>query len=526
MTVAYEPSASRAVGRSRAESALLGGAGLSLAPTEALLREGGDTRLALDPVSGWNRYGCHSLPRPGGPDFGSATASTVSSAGYAAADALRERLALADGREPRGATYARELDRVRDELKALCGLSDMDGLDVVFAASGTDLHLLVAELVAGPADAPTLCIDVEPEETGSGVPAALEGRHFSTWTALGSPVTAGAPVGAGGAAFAAVPARGPDGRLRAQADIEFELDDLIHRATSTGRKALLAVSDVSKTGLISPGLDVVLAMTRRFPRNLEVLIDACQFRLAPASLRAYLDLGFMVAITGSKFLAGPTFSAALLVPRAAAERLRGRLIRPGLRAYSARAEWPAGWAAHAALSEAANFGLLLRWEAALTELAAFRAIPEPDVQAFVARFAQAVRARLADHPVLEPLAGRAPDRSAIGAASGWDALPTIFPFLLRHAEGPHDGCLSLAATQDVYRDLMTGLAPVRLAQPVLCGERDGRPISALRLCNSARLIVDGAGDGGAGAQAVIDRALAALDSAADAARAMSRTGRV
>ena len=168
-----------------AESALLGGASLALPPTEALLRDGGDTRLALDPVSGCNRYGCAAMPLAGAPDFGSATASTVSPAGYAAADALRERLAQAEGREPRSATYARELDRVRGELTRLCGLEGMAGLDIVFAASGTDLHLLVAELVAGAADAPTLCIDIEPEETGSGVPAALQGRHFSGWTALG-----------------------------------------------------------------------------------------------------------------------------------------------------------------------------------------------------------------------------------------------------------------------------------------------------------------------------------------------------
>jgi len=526
MTLAHDRPQFPPAGRSMAESALLGGASLALPPLEALLMEGGDTRLALDPVSGCNRYGCRSLPGAGTPDFGSATASTISPIAYEAAKALHTRLAEAEGRAPRAATYARELERVRGELLSLCGLSDMAGLDVVFAASGTDLHLVVAELAAGGAEAPTLCIDVEPEETGSGVPAALQGRHFSGWTALGSPVTAGGPVGAGGTQFAALAARAPDGTLRRQADIELELDGLVHAAVQAGRKVLLAVSDVSKTGLISPGLEVVLAITRRFPGAVEVLIDACQFRLAPASLKAYLDLGFMVAVTGSKFLAGPTFSAALLVPQGPAERLRGRLVRPGLRAYSARAEWPAGWAAHAAMSDAANYGLLLRWEAALTELAAFRALPEADVEAFSRRFAEAVEARLADHPALDPLAGRAPDRAAIGAGKGWDAAPTIFPFLLKHTDGPHDGYLSLAATQDVYRNLMSGSAPVRLGQPVLCGERAGRPISALRLCNSARLIVEAVGDGGAAAQAVIDRALAALDAAADAAAAMSRTGRV
>jgi hypothetical protein len=326
--------------------------------------------------------------------------------------------------------------------------------------------------------------------------------------------------------FAAVAARAGDGNLRSPGDVEADLDRLCHAAARAGRKVLLAVSDVSKTGLISPGLDGALALRRRFPGCIEVLVDACQFRLSPASLRAYLDHGFLVAVTGSKFLAGPTFSGALLVPPSASDRLRDRLLRPGLRAYSARAEWPSDWVAGAALGDVANFGLLLRWEAALSELRAFRAIPELDIETFVARFAGAVEARLADDHAFEPLAVRDLDRSAVGAASGWDRQPTIFPFLLRHTDGAHTGYLSLAANQDVYRSLMNAQAPVRLGQPVLCGQRHGRPISALRLCNSARLIVEGAANGGARTQAVIDRALAALDATAAAARTVSRSGRV
>jgi len=509
------------------ESALLGGAGLDLPSTEALLREGGDTRLALDPVSGSNRYGCKARPDKSLANFGSATASTVSAEGFAAAHALHKRLLEADRREPRPVTYARELDRVRGELIELCGLSGLAGLELVFAASGTDLHLIVSELVAGSAAAPTLCIGIEPQETGSGVPTALDGRHFSGWTALGSPVTEGAAIGSGGTEVAALAARAADGSLRAAAEVEDELKVMVQAASQAGRKVLLTVADVSKSGLISPGLETVLDLVQRFPRTVEVLIDACQFRLSPASLRAYLDRGFMVAVTGSKFLAGPTFSAALLVPGSVSERLRDRLLRPGLRPYSARAEWPADWGARAALTDAVNFGLLLRWEAALGELTAFRAIPEADVMAFASAFADEVQARLAADPAFEPLEARIPDRSAIGAVGGWDRLGTVFPFLLRHIGGPHDGgYLSLAANQDVYRGLLNAKSPVRLGQPVLCGQRNGRPISALRLCNSARLIVEGARDGGAHAQDVIDRAVAALDATAAAARAISDAGRV
>jgi len=497
---------------------------LDQATTSALLAAGGDGRLSLDPASGVNRYGCAPRPDAALADFGSSTASVISTQGYAAADTLRARLRAEPG-QSRPQVYAREMGRIRDELKALCGLAGSP-VEVVFAASGSDLHLLVRELVGGTPAAPLLCLGIEPEETGSGVPAALEGRHFSDRAALGEAVDQGAPIGPGGGAYVAIRGRKADGRLRDRAIIEAELDALCLHASQTGRRVLLTVADVSKTGLISPGLDTVLALRRRFPHTLEVLVDACQFRLSAATLRAYLDNDLMVAVTGSKFLTGPIFSGALFVPPATAERLRGRLLRPALKPYSARADWPETWFAGRALDDTANEGLLLRWEAALEEFRAFRALPEAAVEAFVVRFAEAAQARLSQDPLFEPLPVRALDREAIGASAGWDATPTIFPFLLRERPSANAPFLSVTATENVYRSLATGgigdVMRARLGQPVSCGERDGAPISALRLCNSARLIVKGVAD----PNAVIAQAMAVLDEAARVTGRLVQAGRI
>jgi hypothetical protein len=478
-----------------------------LASTTALLTDGGDARIALDPNTARNKYGCTAMPDGDRVDFGSSTASSISRRGFAAAEALRQRLAAMDGRERRAATYERELDRMRAELVALCELGDLAGLDVVFAASGTDLHLLASALIGGTPERPLVCIDVEAEETGSGVPDALAGRHFSTRTALGETVASGDGLGVHGE-FVAVPVRDESGALRCTADIEVELDALVLDAAMSGQRALLTVTDVSKTGLISPGLDVVMALARRFPKTLEVLVDACQFRLAPETLRAYLDQGFMVAVTGSKFLTGPTFSGALFVPAPVGARLNSRLLPPGLRAYSARADWPAAWVAGASMTETANFGLLLRWEAALAELRAFRALPKGDVKAFMDAFAAAIDTRLIDDPAFVPLPTRRLNRTAIGAAGNWDRTASIFPFLLRE---PGRRYLSLSETEAVYRSLADDGA--RLGQPVRCGVRDGAPVSALRLCNSARLITEALSEGG-DPDAVIARALGVLDAIA------------
>jgi hypothetical protein len=87
-------------------------------------------------------------------------------------------------------------------------------------------------------------------------------------------------------------------------------------------------------------------------------------------------------------------------------------------------------------------------------------------------------------------------------AESWDSIQTIFPFLLRRANG---SCLSNEETARVYRALQD--SGVQLAQPVLCGKRDGVTVSALRLCVSSRLVLEAMLQNGSNAQAVIQRAL-------------------
>src|SRR5947209_1345431 len=124
-----------------------------LPPAAWFLSHGGDTRIALTP-DGSNRYGCPPTPDPAVAPFGSSTASTVSVAGFTAAEALRGRLQAAAGREPQAQTYERELARIRGELVRLCGLEQLSGLEIVFSASGTDLHLIAAQLAASASSAP------------------------------------------------------------------------------------------------------------------------------------------------------------------------------------------------------------------------------------------------------------------------------------------------------------------------------------------------------------------------------------
>ena len=220
----------------------------------------------------------------------------------------------------------------------------------------------------------------------------------------------------------------------------------------------------------------------------------------------------MVALTGSKFISGPTFSGALLFNKSSEIS-----SIPGLSRYSSRSDWPCHLQSGTALEDYANIGLLLRWQAALHELRAFLNVPQTEVAEFLQRFADAVQKYLQGNKHFDALPTPVLNRQPVVAGNSWDTIPTIFPFLLRHADGKH---LSRAQTVQIYQDLQINLiaqyenpvAAIRgqLGQPVMCGERDSQPASALRVCASARMVVE-ASQGNA--DAVIKRSLAVLDKA-------------
>ncbi len=460
-------------------------AGPVLASTETLLLQGGDERLAIDPASGRNRYGCAPMPEPAVAAFGSSTATSISAAGFAAADRLRQRLQAALATDAAGAVLGDAADHMGEALKQLCGLADRPGLGVRLAASGTDLHRIAVERVRTRSDLPPRVIMMEAAETGSGVAAALAGGDAGRETAP---------------ELVEVALRRPDGVPRPLGRVHAEIEAQVESAAGAGRPVLLIVLDVSKTGLLAPAPAFAAELHRRFAPGLEVMVDACQFRLSRTSLRGHLDRGFSVAVTGSKFLTGPSFCGALFTPSGGRTGPVDADVHPGL---------------------------LLRWEAALAELQAFGRVPGADTRAFIEAFGDAVQRRLDADPALEPLPGRPLDRALAGAAADWDALPTVFPFLLyrRTAEGTRLP-LTRDETSAVHRRLPEANAPddapatascglrCQVGQPVACGSRSGTPVSALRLCLGARLIVEATADGGRRAQQVIDRALAVLDKAA------------
>ncbi|HCI53368.1 MAG TPA: hypothetical protein DE312_08675 [Gallionella sp.] len=427
-----------------------------------LLVSGGDARIALDPETGLNKYGCRPYPDSELLAFGSSTASTISQDGFIAASRVRDELLAARINGGFDACCLSQMQRIRQALLAELQLTNLNVL-LQFAASGTDAHCVAADYARGAQ--PLRVVMVEEEETGSGVKAALL---------------------AVGCAIDLVALRESGGVPRAVEEINSEVSARVDASIGRGERVLLVMVDQSKTGLVAPGVACLMRLVQQYADRFWVMVDACQFRLSPYTLRAYLQQGFMVAITGSKFFTGPSFSAALLLPA-------------GLQKKE--------------VSDSAflGVGLLLRWEAALVELRRFHAVPQVVIVEFLTAFNEAVGARLAQDDRFEPLAVTLQDRSGLQHVPSWDHLPTIFPFLLKGREG----WLDREQTRQVYRQLQVPdlHAPrCQFGQPVVCGMRDGVPVSALRLCISARQISDAAAQHSI--SALIADALSALDGAA------------
>jgi hypothetical protein len=481
-----------------------------LGTAESIMETGGDIRLTRDPILGLNGYGCSHRPRPWAITFASSTASSSSARGYVAADRARLRTALAAlrGTPPRRAIRAR-LRAVRSGLTRALALAP--GSRIILAASGTDTELLALALThLSGQDTPILNILVAPEETGRGVPMAARGLHFAVDTARGQNVTFETPI-AGfrpDTALANIALRHADGSLRPIETVEAEIGETVAAAIGQGRRVILHALDLSKTGLLAPRPAFLTALRACFGRAFDIVVDACQTRLSPASIAAYLALDATVLITGSKFFTGPPFAGALLLPPAIAARLSGEKTLPaGLDAYFGQDDFFAPCPAAATLPASGNYGLALRWHAARAEMTAlYRISPERRAE-ILRRFATAARRAIAANPALTLL-----DVPAIArGGQAWERLPGIFTFSIR---GPH-GRLGPEDARKIYAWLNADLSPwiadpaagriCHIGQPVGLGG-----IGALRVSAGARLLSGEPSHRGLSAAARLTRELADL----------------
>ena len=452
--------------------------------------------------------------------FGSCTASTISSEAFRVVEQERDDLlrrfspfhfhSQNDFVEAKLEVVLEEkTENLRNALKQILAL-DQTAVEIVFSPSGTDgtLHALFLTRLLSQM-APLDSLVVASDATGSGVPHALSGRHFSAITAAGVAVTQGDPIAglSEKVTLLSFPLHDSRGVLRDPAALDQELFESVAQSVAAGHHVLLQVMDISKIGGRCPGPDCLRAIQRQFGDAVHIVVDACQMRISRARLQWHLAQGHMVLISGSKFFTGPPFSGALLVPASLASSLETvQQVPPGLQDYTDRSAWPRAWRTlRAAMPARVNFGQYFRWIAALEEMHAYFAIPSDFRCAALHRFAEMTTDLLQDrYPDLQlleqwPYPAKAMYSEVIDEAEM--GARTIFPFLVRRG----NTWASFEESKTLYHDLnqdVTTHWPVSLSsqekalasqlchigQPVSMSQSNRERVGALRICASARTV--------------------------------------
>ncbi len=453
-------------------------------PAEALLVQGGDDRLVPNSATAQNRYLCAPWPQPDVISFSSCTASSISPHALAAAEQARQNMFAAALKVTREQVLASVSDQIVAELLVHFGAQDI--AEAILAASGTDATLLLTGLFAAERPRETMTtVLMSPAETGSGVPEAVQGRHFAPCTASGATVEKGGAVDGfpPGLAFVSVALRDASGLPKPLHVVGAACEAAIEAASSRGHVVLHAI-DGSKTGLAAPSLLALDLLADRFGDRLDIVVDACQLRIEPEVIRLYLERGWPVLVTGSKFFGAPGFCGAILFPRARFRRIAGAGRLPdGLGAYAS--------IACGSLSRRCP-GLLLRWTAALTHLREFARMPAKEICHAIDLAGARARAAMMHHPEFQVIPA---PRPRVGP---WSHRPSVLTFTLR---GP-DGFLTTAALRQFYLAMATdcrclldngsgeaardlAAQPVRLGQPVQLGSAS---MGGLRVAFSATQI--------------------------------------
>jgi hypothetical protein len=435
-----------------------------------LLASGGDERIWPDPATGRNKYGVPVTPAEKEIWFSSSTASAVTPLAYQTAARVLGRLITVNRRDRLQVEDWFEQIRSR-----LLNLFAIPGTAAILTASGTEAELVALAVARSVLGRPIMNIVIAPGETGSGVAAAAAGRHFLASTALGGSVGVGSRLAgwdADAIAVDKVEIRERSGAARRAADIDCEVAGKVARALHQGMDVLVHVLDTSKTGLSGLSRAAATALAQSASGRVLVVVDACQLRCSAAQIRADLNSGHMVLLTGSKFAGGPAFSGALLLPPQL--KVRPLTLPAGLTAYSAYLDWPADVRQSISLpfNSLANLGMGLRWEAALFEIETLAGIDAVVQDQIIAIFAKELMERVTATNWLRPL--------------DLDARPgqTILSVVLAKPT-------TLARAQSIHRALRSphavpGLEKIcHLGQPVAVGDR-----AALRFCASAPLIGD------------------------------------
>jgi hypothetical protein len=261
---------------------------------------------------------------------------------------------------------------------------------VFYAPSGSDLcyyPLLFSRLIHP--DRKIFNVITCPEELGSGSNMAYAGRYYFSRNQMGQPVEQGALIGEQlEIEHSSFPARSEDGKIINHWQ---EILTTIHdKYLSHAVNANLVIGSKS-------GIENNVTIISQAPEDVLWTIDLCQFRASRVLINGLIGMNCLVMLTGSKFYQSPPFCAVMLVPKTITRKFgdpSSEQVAPFANVFS-RHDIPGkfeGLRKH--LPDFRNYGLLLRWSAALQEMTAMSELDSYDVNNAIQRWNEFVIGRL------------------------------------------------------------------------------------------------------------------------------------
>lgn len=399
---------------------------------------------------------------------------------------------LRSARNPRTVAQA-TVHTIRRRLRHTLRIQSNVG--IAFAPSGTDAELIAVALAQGLGKDRIVNIVVGPNEVGSGTPNAAGGLYYDDLVPSGRRVKAGNPIDPSWAdriRVELVPLRHDSGDMVDEAELDEHVTSLVARASAERATVLLHIVAHSKTGMHAPSLPCVDRLQAKYD-NLVVMVDAAQGRFSRKGMWQALRNNQLFMITGSKFFGGPPFSGALLVPPAY-ERLAQSLhgLPTPFGDFFSHFEMPRSWrAVRGNLPSEPNYGLLLRWAAALAEIEAYYRAPG-DARLNVLRFFEKqVPESFGASAHAELLAAYPPVH---GEERLLQSKTTVFNFCVRRDGGwmgmdelkrLHELLITDVSKHPTWGQTITDSTGFHLGQPV----RIGKHRAALRIALGGELIV-------------------------------------
>ena len=372
----------------------------NLISLENTITSGGDERIELI-HDGLNKYHINPCDNQGVFNRGTCTCSVLT-------DEAKERVSyLFNGFKDETISFEEVRKEQVKSLKRLLKNVDFN-YNVFFAPSGSDLcyyPILFSKLINP--NKPIMSLVTCPEELGSGSAMANQGQFFSEKNQILPNVVKGESVNPD------ISIEYKSFNARDEAGVILDHHESIK---STIRKYKDDYSIIGNLVIGSKsGIEDNISIIEECQEDVLWVVDLCQLRTSRDLLQKLLKLNCLVMVTGSKFYQSPPFCGALLVP----EKINTALAHSkpetwGFDKVYTKYDFPTELGElREKFIDYKNYGLLLRWECAVTEMKLLSNYKESVVNVTISRWNQHMTELLLDSPYFDLMLDQEKTNSSI-----------------------------------------------------------------------------------------------------------------